>query len=137
MKWIVRQFWPLISGGTDESLEDAERVDADDPEEAAEKFMERVEETGDLYEWIGDNNACTLLVRAAAETSNDPTDHVIAISVDWSPNFYANEVPSLAEVDPSLPSCERESCKHPESKHVNGACGVLHCRCPNLRKKAP
>lgn len=125
MIWIVREFWPLLPNGTDEDLEDAERIEAPDPEEAARLFMERVQDTGDLYEWIGDNNRCALLVRGEAETA----DHLIEVTVDWSPDFYAAELPALAAVDPSAPSCERPSCKHPWAKHGPEGCGVLHCRC--------
>lgn len=125
MMWIVRQFYEGMKGGTDEALEDAERVEADDPEEAAAVFMEGVQETGDLYEWIGDHQRCDLLVRG----ENDTTDHLIEVTVDWSPNFYASEKPSPAERNPSVPSCEWPSCRHPTAKHTAEGCGVLHCRC--------
>lgn len=87
--------------------------------------MEGVQETGDLYEWIGDNNRCALLVRGETETA----DHLIEVSVDWSPDFYAAELPSPSEVDPKVPSCEWPSCRHPSAKHTAEGCGVLHCRC--------
>jgi hypothetical protein len=135
--WIVRQYWEGIAGGSDEELEDAERVEADDPEEAARAFMEQVEETGNLHEWIGDQQRCDLLVRGETDT----TDHLVEITVDWSPNIYAAEKPSPAEVDPSVPSCSW--CKHPQSKHGaglnNDGCGVLHCNCSttSFEKAAP
>lgn len=125
MKWIVRQFWERMEGGTNESLEDAERVEADDPEEAARVFMEGVQDTGDLNEWIGDGREVDLLVRG----ENDTTDHLIEVTVDWSPDFYAAELPAPAEVDPKVPSCSWPSCRHPQAKHGPEGCGVLHCRC--------
>lgn len=93
MTWFV--VWdPDNSGGDNgEPPEDAWGVDASDPEDAAEMFMDHGEENS----WWsgGDEYPSRLLVLENAKESRDPGEirHTVDVVVDYSPTFTAYSRP--------------------------------------------